>query len=101
MRKVCKGEASVRRSRLVDLVLEMPLEVNLIFLHFSPEGVAGNAELGGFFHCSLLRRGRFIFAPDAGKGGLDLFLEAGDQFAVSGDEGLLSFDLGDDGLLRC
>ena len=40
-----------------------------------------------------------LFAPDAGEGGLDFFLEAGDQFAVGGDEGLLGFDLGDDGLL--
>ena len=43
------------------------------------------------------RRGRF--APDAGEGGLDLLLEAGDQFAVGGDQRLLGFDLGDDGLL--
>ena len=27
-------------------------------------------------------------------------LEAGDQFAVGGDQRLLGFDLGDDGLLR-
>lgn len=27
-------------------------------------------------------------------------LEANDEFAVGGDEGLLGFDLGDDGLLR-
>ena len=31
---------------------------------------------------------------------MDLFLEAGDQFAVGGDQRLLGFDLGDDGLLR-
>lgn len=37
------------------------------------------------------------FAPHAGEGGLDLLLEAGDQFAVGGDQRLLSFDLGDDG----
>ena len=41
-----------------------------------------------------------FFAPDAGEGGLDLVLEAGDQFAVGGDQRLLGFDLGDDGLLR-
>jgi len=29
-----------------------------------------------------------------------LLLEAGDQFAVGGDQGLLGFDFGDDGLLR-
>ncbi len=29
-----------------------------------------------------------------------LLLEAGDQFAVGGDQRLLGFDLGDDGLLR-
>ena len=39
------------------------------------------------------------FPPHAGEGGLDLLLEAGDQFAVGGDEELLGFDLGDDGLL--
>ena len=33
------------------------------------------------------------------EGGLDLLLEAGDQFAVGGDQRLLGFDLGDDGLL--
>ena len=31
-------------------------------------------------------------APDAGEGGLDLLLEAGDQFAVGGDQRLLGFD---------
>ena len=31
---------------------------------------------------------------------MDLFLEACNQFAVGGDQGLLGFDLGDDGLLR-
>ena len=46
-----------------------------------------------FFYC-------FSFPPDAGEGGLDLLLEAGDQFAVGGDQRLLGFDLGDDGLLR-
>ena len=51
-------------------------------------------------HGSRLRRGRFVLAPDAGEGGLDLLLEAGDQFAVGGDQRLLGFDLGDDGLLR-
>ena len=44
--------------------------------------------------------GRLVLAPDAGEGGLDLLLEAGDQFAVGGDQRLLGFDLGDDGLLR-
>ena len=57
------------------------------------------AQFGGFFHGSCLRRGRLLFAPDAGEGGLDLLLEAGDQFAVGGDQRLLGFDLGDDGLL--
>jgi len=41
-----------------------------------------------------------LLAPDAGEGGLDLLLEAGDQFAVGGDQRLLYFDLGDDGFLR-
>ena len=40
------------------------------------------------------------FAPDAGEGGLDLSLEAGEQFAVGGDQRLLGFDLRHDGLLR-
>ncbi len=31
---------------------------------------------------------------------MNFFLEAGDQFAVGGDQCLLGFDLGDDGLLR-
>ena len=39
-------------------------------------------------------------APDAGEGGLDFLPEAGDQFPVGGDEGLLGFDLGHDGALR-
>ena len=39
------------------------------------------------------------FPPDAGDGGLDFLLEAGDQFAVGGDQRLLGFYLGDDGLL--
>jgi len=44
--------------------------------------------------------GWLFFAPDAGECGLDLFLEALDQLAVGGNERLLGFDLGDDGLLR-
>ena len=31
---------------------------------------------------------------------MNLLLEAGDQFAVGGDQRLLGFDLGDDGFLR-
>jgi hypothetical protein len=42
---------------------------------------------------------RLRVAPNAGEGGLDFLLEAGDQFAVGGDQRLLGFDLGDDGLL--
>ncbi|WP_168708896.1 hypothetical protein [Metallibacterium scheffleri] len=38
-------------------------------------------------------------APDAGAGGLDFLREAGDEFAVGGDQHLFGFDLGDDGLL--
>ena len=57
------------------------------------------AQCGGFLRGSRLRRCRFIFAPDAGEGCLGLFLEAGDQFPVGGNEGLLGFDLGTDGLL--
>ena len=53
------------------------------------------------FHFVFLHSfGSLLFAPDAGEGGLDLLLEAGDQFAVGGDQRLLGFDLGDDGLLR-
>jgi hypothetical protein len=40
------------------------------------------------------------FTPDAREGGLDLFLEALDQFSVGGNQRLLGFDLGDYGLLR-
>ena len=49
----------------------------------------------------LPRMGKLDLAisPGVGDGGLDFFLEAGDEFAVGGDEGLLGFDLGDDGLL--
>jgi len=43
---------------------------------------------------------RRFFAPDAGEGGLNLLLEAGDQFAVGGDQRLLGFDLRHDRLLR-
>ncbi len=57
------------------------------------------AQLGGFFHDSRLRRGRFVLPPDAGEGGLDLLLHAGDQLAVGVDQRLLGFDLGDDGAL--
>ena len=41
----------------------------------------------------------WFFSPDAGEGGLDLLLEAGNQFAVGGDEGLLGFEFGNDLLL--
>jgi hypothetical protein len=40
-------------------------------------------------------------APDAGEGGLDFLLHAGDQFAVGRHQGLLGFDLGDDRSLGC
>jgi hypothetical protein len=46
-----------------------------------------------------IRRSHLILAPHAGECGLDFLLEAGDQFAVGGDQRLLGFDLGDDGLL--
>ena len=35
-------------------------------------------------------------SPHTGEGGLDLLLEAGNQFPIGGDERLLGFDLGDD-----
>jgi len=38
---------------------------------------------------SRLRGGGRFFAPDAGGGGLDFSLEAGNQFAIGGDQGLL------------
>ena len=41
-----------------------------------------------------------LLSPDAGEGGLDYLLEAGDRFTVGGAQRLLGFDLGDDGLLR-
>ena len=31
----------------------------------------------------------WFFSPDAGEGGLDFLIEAGEQFPVGGDEGLL------------
>ncbi|MBK7012052.1 MAG: hypothetical protein IPH43_04795 [Xanthomonadales bacterium] len=43
--------------------------------------------------------GCLVLTPDAARG-LDLLLEAGDQLAIGGDQRLLGFDLGDDGLLR-
>ena len=47
---------------------------------------------------SLCFRGfGFLLAPDAGEGGLDLLLEAGDELAVGVDKGLFGLDLGDDG----
>ena len=57
-------------------------------------------EFDGFFHGSSLRCGGRFFAPDAGEGGLDLLLEAGDQFTVGGHQSLLGFDLRHDRLLR-
>ena len=54
-----------------------------------------NAD-SGLIHVSMAH---FLFTPNAGKGGLDLLLEAGNQFTVSRDQCLLGFDLGDDRLL--
>ena len=54
----------------------------------------------GTIHGSCLRWDRLILTPDAGESGLDLLLEALDQFAVGGDQRLLGFDFGDNGLLR-
>jgi hypothetical protein len=42
-----------------------------------------------------------FLAPHAGKRGLNLLLKACDEFAVGGDQCLLGFDFGDDGLLYC
>ena len=39
-----------------------------------------------------------LFAPDTGKGGLNLFLKAGDQFAIGGNQRLRRLDLRHDGL---
>ena len=79
----------------------VPQELDVLLLLRALEGERQVvAQFGGFFHGSRLRRGRLVLAPDAGEGGLDLLLEAGDQFAVGGDQRLLGFDLGDDGLLR-
>jgi len=49
---------------------------------------------------SSLHRSRLVLTPDAGEGGLDFRLEAGDQFAIGGHQRLLGFDLGDNDLLR-
>ena len=43
--------------------------------------------------------GGHIFTPNASERGLNFFLEARNQFAVGGDQCLLGFDFGDDGLL--
>ena len=62
----------------------------------------GRRQIGSKRVCcvdSSARRIRCLVSPDAGEGGLDLALETGDEFAVGGDEGLLGFDFGDDGLL--
>ena len=48
----------------------------------------------------VIRNSSLPLAPDAGQRGLNLLLEAGDQFAVGGDQRLLGFDLGYDSLLR-
>jgi hypothetical protein len=56
------------------------------------------AEFSGFFHGSQHPRIRSI-PPNTGEGGLDLPLEPGDQFAVGCNRRLLTFDLGNDGLL--
>lgn len=39
-------------------------------------------------------------APHPRERSLDFFLEAGDPFAVGGDQRLLALDLGDDGFLH-
>ena len=41
-----------------------------------------------------------LISLDAGKGGPDLLLKTGDQFAVGGYQRLFGFDLDDHGLLR-
>ncbi len=79
----------------------VPEEDDVLLLSRGLEGewkVVG--ELGGFFHDSVSHRRGFFFVPNAGEGGLDFLLEAGDQFAVGDHQRLLGFDLGHDGLLR-
>ena len=59
----------------------VPQEGDVVLLAGSLEGERQVvAQFGGFFHGSRLSHGRFVLAPDAGKGSLDLLLEAGDQF---------------------
>ena len=72
-------------------------------LHSPPQVLATGLDASGIMDGVLWDSsglGCRIFAPDAGEGGLDLLLEAGDQFAVGGHQRLLGFDLGHDGLLR-
>lgn len=45
------------------------------------------------------RRLGLLLAPDTGKRGLDLLLDAGDELAVGVDQRLFGFNLGDDGFL--
>ena len=61
-----------------------------------PLALRGQWRFHFILHHSCLT---LFFPPDAGKGGLDLVLEAGDQFAVGGHQRLLGFDFRHDGLL--
>ena len=56
---------------------------------FKPSAIAASCRV-------TLRSDSQILTAHAGQRGLDFFLEAGDQFAVGGDEGLLGFDFGED-----
>ena len=56
-------------------------------------------QFSGFFYGSYLRRIRLGFAPDAGKGILDLLLEAVNQLAVGVGQRLLGFDLRNNAIL--
>ena len=87
--------ATVQDAVLMDVGQELALSFGVSWVHTGLLMVDIDT-----IHASSLHRGRLVSSPHAGEGGLDLLLKAGDQFAVGGDQHLLGFDLGDDGLLR-
>ena len=65
--------------------------------HFVPRSyLARFDDNDGFCYVSCLHCIGLSVSPDAGKGVLDLLLEAVNQLAVGVDQRLLGFDLGDD-----
>lgn len=91
-----RRRTTIHEPIVMDVGEKLPLTCGGSGRHRGVQCVAGD-----IFHRLILQTELSVFPPNAGEGGLDFLLEAGDEFAVGGDQPLLGFDLRHDRLLRC